>query len=80
MNIPYDIALYERWEFVSDLPILKLQISNFKLMNKSVGVLSCPRSLTVDRNELLVTDENNRKAVPNLDLQYLMMRNRKWNT
>ena len=45
---PYDIALYDRWAFVSEWwnhSILKFQKSNFKLMNKSVeGVLRSPRS------------------------------------
>ena len=73
---PYDIALYDRWAFVSDWryhSILKFQKSNFKFMNKSVkGVVGFPRGLTVDRNEVLVADgENNRIAVLNLELEYL---------
>ena len=73
---PYDIALYDKWAFVSDWnlnTVLRFQISNFKFMNKSVeGVLSGPRGLTVDRNEVLVANYyNHRIAVLNLDLHYL---------
>ena len=73
---PHDIALKDGWAFVSDsrlCSILKFQTSNFKLIEKSVRVLlRDPYGLTVDRDEVLVADnDNNRIAVLNLDLQYL---------
>ena len=73
---PYDIAVYDKWAFVSDWApntVLKFRISNYKFMNKSVeGVLNEPCGLTVDRNEVLVADcRNHRIAVLNLDLHYL---------
>ena len=73
---PYNIALCDKWAFVSDWrlsSVFNFQISNFKLINKSIeGMLYYPRGLTVDRNEVLVADSfNHRIAVLNLDLHYL---------
>ena len=72
LSNPHDIAICDKCAFISDWDrnkVFKFQISNFKLMNKSVeGVLTFPRGLTVDKNEVLVADYyNNRIAVLNLD-------------
>ena len=72
---PYDIALCDKWAFVSDsIPnaILKFLLSNFKLMSKSVEV-NYPKGLTMDKNEVLLVADcwNHRIAVLNLDLYYL---------
>ena len=75
---PYDIALCDKWAFVSDryhFPFIinKFQISNFKFVNRSVeGLVRGHCGLTVDRNEVLVADcDNHRIAVLNLDFDYL---------
>ena len=75
LDHPHDIALCDKWAFVSDwgLPDSVLRYSNFRFVSKSVkGILRVPKGLTVDRNEVLVADtHNNRIAVLNLDLQFV---------
>ena len=75
LGLPYSIALYDKWVFVSDWDlhaVLKFQIRNNNFFCRSAkGELNFPCGITVDRNgAVLVADyDYNRIAVLNSELK-----------